>query len=63
MTDLRDRINTLADEGRSVAKELADEACDDGKAVVVELHQISRKGSERVKEAEATTEKTLKLVD
>jgi hypothetical protein len=63
MTDLRNRIDTLAEEGRSVAKELADEARDDAKAVVVELHQIGRKAAERVKEAEATTVKTLKLVD
>ena len=55
MTDLRDRLNTLADEARTSAGQIAEEAHDEGKAAVVELHQITRKVGGKVKEAAEET--------
>jgi hypothetical protein len=63
MTDLRDGINSLADEARSAAEKIADQAHDEGKVIAIEFHQIARKAGAKVKDAEETTEIILKLVD
>ena len=52
MIDARDRFDALADEARSAAKRIAAETRDGGRADGLELHQIARRGSERVHEAE-----------
>lgn len=52
MTDARDRFDALADEARSAAKRIAAETRDGVRADGLELHQITRRGSERVHEAE-----------
>jgi len=52
MTDARDRFDALAGEARSAAKRIAAGTRDGGRADGLELHQIARRGSERVQEAE-----------
>ncbi len=52
MIDARDRFDALADEARSAAKRIAAETRDGVRADGLDLHQIFRKGSEWVHEAE-----------
>jgi hypothetical protein len=51
MTDARDSFDALAEEARSAARRIAAEPRDGSRADVVELHQIARRGGERVQEA------------
>jgi hypothetical protein len=52
MIDAHDRFDALADEARSAAKRIAAGTRDGSRTDGLELHQIFRKGSERVHEAE-----------
>jgi 2,4-dienoyl-CoA reductase-like NADH-dependent reductase (Old Yellow Enzyme family) len=64
MTDQCDeRTKTLGDEAGSGAQKIADEVHDDGKAALVELHQIGRRAGAKLKDGEKKIERTLKLVD
>ena len=63
MTNPGDRSSTPADAARGAAPRLFGEAREEGRAPVVELHQIGGKAGEQVEEAEVTVKRTLKLVD
>lgn len=52
MIDARDRFDALADEARSAARRIANEMRDGGRADVLELHQIARRGTDTVQESE-----------
>jgi hypothetical protein len=52
MIDARDRFDALADEARSAAKRITAGTRDGSRTDELELHQIARRSSERVHEAE-----------
>lgn len=59
MTDLRDKIHTLAEEIGSKAEHLADKARDEGEIAAVRLHQIGRKAGKKLKGTGKSVKKIL----
>jgi ElaB/YqjD/DUF883 family membrane-anchored ribosome-binding protein len=57
MTDLRDKIHTLAEDIGNAAEKLADTARDKGEVAALELHQLGRKAGKQLKAVRKKLEK------
>ena len=63
MTDPNDRTEALASEAGTALEAVADEARDEAKVAVVELHQLGRRARDKVRTPEPTAADHLKLVE
>jgi len=63
MTDPNDRTEALTGEAGTALEAVADEARDEVKVAVVELHQLGRRARDKDKAAEPTAADHLKLVE